>query len=32
MYLIRFSKQAEKDKKKLKSVGLEAKTKDLLSL
>ncbi len=31
MYLIRFSKQAEKDKKKLKSAGLEAKTKDLLN-
>lgn len=32
MYLIRFSKQAEKDKKKLKAAGLEEKTKNLLNL
>lgn len=32
MYLIRFSKQADKDKKLLKSVGLECKIKDLLNI
>ena len=32
MYLIRFSKQAEKDKKLLKSAGLDKKTKQLLDI
>lgn len=32
MYLIRFSKQAEKDKKFLKSAGLEKKAKILLNV
>lgn len=32
MFVIRFSKQAEKDKKLLKSAGLEAKAKALLSV
>lgn len=31
MFLIRFSKQAEKDKKNLKSAGLENKAKELLN-
>ena len=32
MYLIKFSKQAEKDKKLLKGAGLERKAKDLLDI
>lgn len=32
MYLIRFSKQAEKDKKLLKSAGLDKKAKQLLDI
>ncbi len=32
MYLIEFSKKAEKDKKLLKSAGLEEKTKKLLNI
>ncbi len=32
MFVIRFSKQAEKDKKLLKGAGLEAKAKSLLSV
>ncbi len=32
MYLIKFSKQAEKDKKHLKGAGLEQKAKSLLNL
>lgn len=32
MFLIRFSKQAEKDKKKLKGAGLESKAKELLNV
>ena len=32
MYLIRFSKQADKDKKMLKGAGLEQKTKRLLNI
>ena len=32
MYTIRFSKQADKDKKLLKSAGLERKTKELLNI
>lgn len=32
MYLIRFSKMAEKDKKLLKGAGLERKAKDLLNM
>ena len=32
MYLVRFSKQAEKDKKLLKSAGLEQKAKKLLKI
>lgn len=32
MYLIKFSKQAEKDKKMLKGAGLERKAKDLLNI
>lgn len=32
MYLIRFSKMAEKDKKLLKGAGLERKAKDLLNI
>ena len=32
MYLIKFSKQAEKDKPRLKAAGLEAKAKALLNL
>jgi Txe/YoeB family toxin of toxin-antitoxin system len=32
MYLVTFSKQADKDKKLLKSVGLDKKTKDLLNI
>ena len=32
MYLIRFSKQADKDKKLLKGAGLERKAKDLLNM
>lgn len=32
MYLIRFSKQAEKDKKMLRGAGLEQKTKSLLQV
>ncbi len=31
-YLILFSKQAVKDQKKLKSIGLEKKTKEILSM
>ena len=30
MYLVKFSKQADKDKKLLKGAGLEGKTKELL--
>lgn len=30
MYLIRFSKQADKDKKRLKSAGLEKRARELL--
>ena len=32
MYIIRFSKQADKDKKLLKGAGLEGKTKILLNI
>lgn len=32
MYLIRFSKQSDKDKKMLKGAGLEQKTKGLLNI
>ena len=32
MYLVTFSKQAEKDKKLLKNAGLENKAKDLLNI
>ena len=32
MYLVRFSKQADKDKKMLKGVGLEKKAKELLNI
>ena len=32
MYLIRFSKQADKDKKLLKCAGLDRKAKDLLNI
>ena len=32
MYLIKFSKRAEKDKKLLKGAGLEAKAKSLLNI
>jgi len=32
MYLIRFSKQADKDKKMLKEAGFEQKAKDLLNI
>lgn len=32
MYLIKFSKQADKDKKLLKGAGLERKAKDLLNI
>ena len=32
MYTIRFSKQADKDKKLLKAAGLERKTKELLNI
>ncbi len=32
MYLIRFSKQADKDKKRLKQAGLDKKTKKLLNI
>ncbi len=32
MYLVRFSKQAEKDKKLLKGAGLDKKTKELLNV
>lgn len=32
MYLIKFSRQADKDKKLLKGAGLEAKTKELLDI
>lgn len=32
MYLIRFSKQADKDKKRLKEAGLDKKTKELLNI
>lgn len=32
MYLIRFSKQAEKDKKLIKGAGLERKTRELLNI
>lgn len=32
MYLVRFSKQAEKDKKLLKGAGLERKAKELLNV
>lgn len=32
MYLIRFSKQADKDKKLLKGAGLDRKAKDLLNI
>lgn len=32
MYIIRFSKQADKDKKLLKGAGLELKTKKLLNI
>lgn len=32
MYLIKFGKQAEKDKKLLKGAGLEQKTKELLNI
>ena len=31
MYLVRFSKQADKDKKMLKGAGLEKKAKELLN-
>lgn len=32
MYLVKFSKQADKDKKLLKGAGLEGKTKELLNI
>lgn len=32
MYIIRFSKQADRDKKLLKGVGLDAKSKKLLNI
>lgn len=32
MYLVKFSKQAEKDKKLLKGAGLERKAKELLNI
>lgn len=32
MYLVEFSSQAEKDKKRLKSAGLERRTKELLNI
>ena len=32
MYIIRFSKQADKDKKLLKGAGLDLKTKNLLNI
>lgn len=32
MYIIRFSKQADKDKKLLKGAGLDKKTKNLLNI
>ncbi len=32
MYIIRFSKQAEKDKKLLKGAGLDSKAKNLLNI
>ena len=32
MYLVRFSKQADKDKKMLKGAGLEKKAKELLNI
>ena len=32
MYLVKFSKQADKDKKLLKGAGLEGKTKELLNV
>ena len=32
MYIIRFSKQADKDKKRLKGAGLDIKTKGLLHI
>lgn len=32
MYLIRFSKKADKDKRNIKSAGLEKKTRDLLQV
>lgn len=32
MYIIRFSRQAEKDKKMLKGVGLDIKAKNLLNI
>ena len=32
MYLVEFSSQAEKDKKRLKAAGLEQKAKDLLNI
>ena len=32
MYIIRFSKQADKDKKLLKGTGLDLKTKNLLNI
>ena len=31
MYIIRFSKQADKDKKSLKEAGLDSKAKNLLN-
>ncbi len=32
MYIIRFSKQADKDKKLLKGAGLDSKVKNLLNI
>ena len=32
MYLVRFSKQADKDKKRLKAAGLEKKARELLHI
>lgn len=32
MYLVKFSRQAEKDKKFLKAAGLERRTKELLNV
>lgn len=32
MYLVRFSKQADKDKKRLKAAGLDKKAKELLNI